>query len=54
MEPWQIKKTACFPCSWKVFPIHTYRERNDTSNFFEDEALANKEAKRRNHLEGEQ
>jgi hypothetical protein len=46
--PWKVKETPCFPNCWKVFPAHTYRETNDTSNYFADRADAEREAARRN------
>ena len=33
---------------WKVYPVHTYREGNDSNNYFADRVEAEQEANARN------
>lgn len=48
MDIWKVKETPCYPNSFKVYPINTYRETNDTSNYFPTIELAKIEADKRN------
>lgn len=55
MWEWRVKRTACWPCEWKIYYTHPGTlESNDSSYYFRSREAAEKEARKRNELKSKE